>query len=222
MYKLVVFLCLLATALVHAQTGASKKLKVRFLAERAPAEIGQVMLVAKEVKSAAFDLPVSHLSAPQTPPERIFALWSVGKNVSLANISLPEEGSSFIVLLIPATEGGYKHVLMADQNPDFRPGDIYFYNHADKTVLGFVGSSKFTLGPAKGTIVRPTNPSGAGAYYDVGLGIREKEGDKPLSIARWPVQKGIRMYVFFFLNPRTQKLDFRAVDEFVEPDGAGD
>jgi hypothetical protein len=24
--------------------------------------------------------------------------------------------------------------------------------------------------------------------------------------------------VFFYLNPRTQKLDFRAVDEFVEPE----
>ena len=103
---------------------------------------------------------------------------------------------------------------------DFKPGDIYFYNHADKTVLGFVGSSKFILDPAKGKAVRPTKPSGDGAYYDVGLGIREKEGDKPLSIARWPVQNGIRMYVFFYLNPRTQKLDFRAVDEFVEPENA--
>lgn len=52
--------------------------------------------------------------------------------------------------------------------------------------------------------------------------MREKEGDKPLSIARWPVQKGSRMYVFFFLNPRSGKLDFRAVDEFVEPEVAAD
>jgi len=34
----------------------------------------------------------------------------------------------------------------------------------------------------EGTL-RPANPSGEGAYYDVGLGVREKEGDKPLSIA---------------------------------------
>lgn len=218
MTKLTVLFCLLATAVAHAQPSGTKKAKVRFLAERAPAEIGQVMLVAKEAKSAPFDLPISHLSAPQTPPERVFALWSAAKNVSLTNIALPEEGDSFIILLIPANEGGYKHVVMSDKNPDFKPGDIYFYNHADKTVLGFVGSAKFVLDPAKGKTLRPANPSGNGAYYDVGLGVREKEGDKPLSIARWPVQKGIRMFVFFFMNPRTGKLDFRAVDEFVEPE----
>jgi hypothetical protein len=222
MFKLATLFCLLATTLAQAQPGGSKKINVRFLAERAPAEIGQVMLVANEAKSPPFDLPVSHLSAPQNPPERVFGLWSVAKNVPLTNITLPEEGNSFIVLLIPSAEAGYKHVVMTDKNPNFRPGDIYFYNHADKTVLGFVGSSKFILEPAKGTTLRPSKPSGDGAYYDVGLGIREKEGDKPLSIARWPVQKGIRMYVFFFLNPRTQKLDFRAVDEFVEPENAED
>lgn len=222
MFKLAALFYLLAATLIHAQPVGGAKLKVRFLAERAPAEIGQVMLVAKEAKSALFELPVSYLSAPQTPPQRVFALWSTAKNVSLTNIALPETGNSFIVLLFPANEGGYKHVVISDNNPEFKPGDIYFYNQADKTVMGFVGSAKFTLEPAKGTTLRPTNPSGDGAYYDVGLGVREKEGDKPLSIARWPVQKGIRMYVFFYINPRSGKLDFRAVDEFVEPEVSPD
>jgi len=218
MIKLAAFFCLLATALTHAEPSGGKKAKIRFLAERVPAEIGQVMLVAKEAKSAPFDLPVSFLSAPQTPPERVFALWSAANNLPLATIALPDEGDSFIVLLFPSNEGGYKHVVISDKNPNFKPGDIYFYNHADKTVMGFVGSAKFILDSAKGLTLRPTNPSGNGVYYDVGLGVREKDGDKPLSIARWPVQKGIRMYVFFFINPRTGKLDFRGVDEFVEPE----
>jgi hypothetical protein len=222
MFKLTALLCLLAATLTHAEPAGGSKLKVRFLAERAPAEIGQVMLVAKDAKSAPFELPVSYLSPPQTPPQRVFALWSSAKNVSLTNIVLPETGNSFIVLLFPANEGGYKHVVISDNNPEFKPGDIYFYNQADKTVMGFVGSAKFTLDPAKGTTLRPANPSGDGAYYDVGLGVREKEGDKPLSIARWPVQKGIRMYVFFYINPRSGKLDFRAVDEFVEPEVSQD
>lgn len=222
MSKLAVLFCLLAATLAQAQPSGGKKLKVRFLAERAPADLGQVMLAAKEVKSTPFELPVSYLSAAQNPPERVFALWSATKNLALTNITLPEQGDSFIVLLFPANEGGYKHVVISDNNPDFKPGDVYFYNQADKTVMGFVGTSKFTLDPAKGTTLRPAGPSGDGAYYDVGLGVREKEGDKPLSIARWPVQKGIRMYVFFFLNPRSGKLDFRAVDEFVEPEVAAD
>lgn len=222
MSKLAAVICLLVVTLANAEASAGGKLKVRFIAERAPSDLGQVTLAAKELKSTPFELPVSFLSAAQNPPARVFALWSAAKNLSLSNVSLPEQGDSFIVLLLPAKEGGYNNVVISDNNPAFRPGDIYFYNQTDKTVMGFVGSAKFTLAPVNGTTLRPASPSGDGAYYDVGLGVREKEGDRPLSIARWPVQKGIRMYVFFFSNPRTGKVDFRAVDEFVEDQAATD
>jgi hypothetical protein len=219
MLKLIPLIVLAATGIAAAQASATKGgLKVRFLAERAPEAIGQVMLVAKEAKSAPFDLPTNHLSDPQTPPQRVFSVWSAAKNVSLATVTLPEQGDSFIALLIPAAEGGYKPVVISAKDDDFRPGDIYFYNHADKTVLGYVGTAKFTLAPALGKVLRPAGPSTEGPFYEIGLGVREQDGDRPLSTARWPVQKDIRMYVFFFINPRTQRLDFRAVDEFVEPE----
>lgn len=136
------------------------------------------------------------------------------ENLSLATVTLPESGDSFIVIVISAN------------NPDFKAGDIYsvdiyFHNHSDKPVLGYVGKSKFALNPAKGTTLRPEGPGGEGNYYDVGLGFRDTEGERTLSMARWPVQEGIRMYVFFFVNSRTQRIDFRAVDEFVEPVQAG-
>lgn len=222
MLKLLALFSLLAVPLVQGQTPGSKGgPKVRFLAERTPEVIGKVMLVAKEAKSAEFDLPTNHLSEPQTPPERIFSIWSAAKNVAVAAVTLPEQGNSFIVLLVPAADGGYKPIVIAAKDPNFKPGDIYFYNHADKTVLGYVGTSKFSLEPSKGTIVRPQGPSGDEKnYYEVGLGVRQKEGDRTLSTARWPVQKDLRMYVFFYLNPKSQRLDFRAVDEFVDPEEA--
>ena len=68
MYKLLSILCLLATVFVHAEPSGGKKVKVRFLAERVPPEIGQVVLAAKELKSSPFDLPVSFLSPAQNPP----------------------------------------------------------------------------------------------------------------------------------------------------------
>jgi hypothetical protein len=220
MLKFLALFSLLAATLVPAQTSGSKGgPKVRFLAERAPEAIGKVMLVAKEAKSAQFDLPTNHLSEPQTPPERIFSVWSAARNVSVATVTLPEQGDSFIVLLVPSADGGYKPIVISAKDANFKPGDIYFYNHADKTVLGYVGTSKFILEPAKGKTVRPQGPSGDEKnYYEVGLGIREKEGDRTLSTARWPVQKDMRMYVFFYLNPKSQRLDFRAVDEFVDPE----
>ena len=222
MSKLIALLSILAALAVQAQPSGQKGgLKVRFLAERAPVEIGQVMLVAKEAKSAAFDLPTNHLSEPQVPPQRVFNVWSSARNLSVATVTLPEKGNSFIVLLIPSAEGGYKPVVISANDAGFKPGDIYFYNHADKTVLGYVGTAKLILDPANGKTLRPEGPSCEEKnYFDVGLGVREKEGDRPLSTARWPIQKDLRMYVFFFINPQSQRLDFRAVDEFVESEVA--
>lgn len=218
MFRTIILLVPLLLAVAGQSARAESALKVRFLAERMPADIGQVALAAKEVKSTPFDLPVNHLSDPQTPPQRLFSVWSVGKNMSLATITLPEKGDNFVVLLIPAAEGGFKPVVIAAKDKEFAPGDIYFYNHADKTVLGYVGTAKFILKPASGKVLRPEGPDPEGPYYQIGLGVRDETGDRPLSTSRWPIQQNMRMYVFFFINPRTQRLDFRAVDEYVEPE----
>lgn len=214
MSRYLLILTLALAAPVFAESTSSGSLKIRFLAERSPGEIGEVLLAAEKSRGKPFELPVSHLSAPLVPPARIFSVRSVAKDVALANIALPETGKSFIILLIPATEGGYKSVVIPADDASFLPGDVYLYNHADKTVLGFVGTAKFVVDPAKGQILRP-----AGAkpekYYDVGIGVREKEGDRILSTTRWPEDKMMRYYVFFFVNPKTQRVDFRAVDEFI-------
>jgi hypothetical protein len=217
MIRIASLLLLFFSAVLHGQEPGRGEVKVRFLAERAPKDLGQVVLATAEVKSAAFDLPSNNLSDPIAPPARAFSIRPVAKDISIADVQLPEDGKSFIVLLVPAPKGGYKAVVISAADPAFKPGDVYFYNHADKTVLGYVGTATFTLAPGKGQTLRP-----AGAkpekYYDVGFGVREKEGDRALSTTRWPVDNKIRSYVFFFVNPGTKRLDFRAVDEFVEPE----
>jgi hypothetical protein len=209
---LALFLAL--ATLSPAQDGKKGDLKVRFLAERAPKELGQVVMATEKSKSAPFDLPVNSLSEPIVAPDRAFSLRAVNKDVAVASIALPEGGKSFIVLLVPASTGGYKPVVMAANDPAFKPGDTYFYNHADKTVLGYVGTAKFVLAPGKGQVLRPTGARPE-KFYDVGFGVREKSGDRPLSTTRWPVEERIRSYVFFFMNPTSKRVDFRAVDEFV-------
>jgi len=199
---------------VFAQERASEaRPHVRFLAERAPGDLGQVLLAAGEVRGEPFTLTLNNLTPFQSAPARAFSLLSVGKNVDLARIQLPERGTSFIILLIPA-EAGYKSVVLSASDPNFRPGDVYLYNHADKPVIGYVGTARFLITPQKGQILRPAGAK-QNAYYDVGFGVREEEGDRALSTTRWPVDDKVRSYVFFFVNPRTQRVDFRAVDEFV-------
>lgn len=205
----------------QAQSSGGGQPKVRFLAERFPGELGQVLLAAEEKRGKPFNLPVNQLSDPMTTPARLFSLRTVDKDLSLVDITLPETGKSFIVLLIPSAESGFKHVVITDGDPKFQPGDMYFYNHSNKTVMGFVGTAKFVIAPARGQILRPTGAKPE-RYYDVGLGVREAEGDRVLSTTRWPENKGMRYYVFFFVNPKTQRVDFRAVDEYVSKDRTED
>ena len=201
---------------VFAQKPKGEGASVRFLAERIPGNIDTVQMKAGELASEGFKLPHNHLSPAIKSPGRAFVIQAAGGEAPLAKVTQPEEGESFIILLIPGAEGGYNPVVISAGDPEFRPGDVYFYNHADKTVLGYVGKSKFTLNPGLGKSLRPTGARD-GLYFDVGFGVREKEGDRPLSTTRWPIEKNMRSYVFFFINPKTGRLDFRAVDEFVAP-----
>ena len=207
---------LLFCGLISARAEKKPELEVRFVAESAPADLGQVALAAGEIRSAPFDLPINNLSMPQTPPARAFQLWLLDKNRSISQITLPEEGTSFVVLLLISAKGGYTPVVMRSDNPEFKGGDIYFLNNSNKTVLGYVGTSKFTLAPSKGTIVRPQGAR-AEKFYDVGLGVREEEGDRVLTTTRWPEDNMSRYYVFFYVNPATKRVAYRAVDEFLPP-----
>jgi hypothetical protein len=205
---------LAASALAAAQQPGKGDLTVRFLAERAPGNVEQVLLAAGEVKGKPFTLPVNNLSEAQSAPARVFSIRPVGKDIPLATVTLPAEGKAFNVLLVPSAKGGYEPVVIPAGDPSFKPGDVYFYNHSDKTVLGFVGKATFTLAPSQGRILRPEGARDDG-HYDVGFGVREKEGDRTLSKSRWPVDTTSRSYAFFFMNPKTKRVDFRVVDEFV-------
>lgn len=214
MFRTVLLTFLAAVSTAFAQEAAKGGLSVRFLAERLPGAFGDVLMVAGEVKGKPFKLPVNNLSEPQIAPGRVFVIQPVEKAVTLATVTLPEEGKAFNVLLVPSAKGGYSPIVIPAADASFKPGDTYFYNHADKTVIGFVGTAKFLLAPAKGQTLRPAGAK-PDKYYDVGFGVREKEGDRTLSKSRWPVDDTIRSYVFFFVNPKTKRIDFRAVDEFV-------
>jgi hypothetical protein len=220
MFRIALLAFLAAASTVFSQEAAKGGLSVRFLAERLPGAFGEVLMVAGEIKSKSFKLPVNNLSEPQIAPARVFVIQPLEKEVTLATVTLPEEGKAFNVLLVPSAKGGYTPIVIPAADPSFKPGDTYFYNHADKMVLGYVGTAKFGLEPGKGQILKP-----AGArpdkHYDVGFGVREKEGDRTLSKARWPVEDTIRSYVFFFVNPKTKRIDFRAVDEFVPVEKPG-
>jgi hypothetical protein len=209
-------LSLLAAASVHAQE-AARDLKVRFLAESALPELSQLVIAAGDKPSPAFDLPLNNVSASQAAPDRTFKVQAAGRDQTLASVTLPENGKEFIVLLIPTPEAAYKPVVIPDKDPSFEPGSIYFYNNTEKPMICHIGSSKLVLEPGIG---RSLKPEGAeNGVYDTAFSIREGAEIRQISSARWPVEPKMRSYIFFFVNPQTKRIDFRAVDEFVESGG---
>jgi hypothetical protein len=232
-------LVVLMALLVHdVGFSAESEASVRFLAERTPVELGDVILAAGDREAPPFVLRADRLTAPIKAPGRTMALRLPGHVVTLATISLPQEGDFFVVLLIPNPKGGYLPVVMRADDPAFRAGDIYLFNNSGKPVLGYVGTSRFLLKPGEGKPLRPAGERDA-TFYDVGFAVREgngtpgKEGlataggtdsgvhaevgDRVLRTVRWPVVKRSRSYVFFYLNPVKNRIDYRAVDEFIAP-----
>ncbi|MCA9458574.1 MAG: hypothetical protein KC587_18040 [Nitrospira sp.] len=214
MQRLTLFFVLILSGFA---SGAEKKQpQIRFLAERVPKDLGEVCLVADDKQSESFTLPTNYLSERLKAPSRSFRVMTrSGGGVCLATIQLPENGADFIAILVPSTTG-YRAILMPSANPTFKGGDVYFYNHCPNTVVGYVGTAKFGIEPASGKVIQP-----AGArvekFYDVAFGVREDRENRVLSRTRWPVDDRSRSYVFFFVNPTTGRIDYRAVDEFTPP-----
>ncbi|MEO8615325.1 MAG: hypothetical protein ABI600_09305 [Luteolibacter sp.] len=212
------FLILLVISWLANATGfaAPDAVTMRFLAERAPGNLGEVLLAVGDKLSPPFALSSDHLSDPIPAPALKMAMRLQDKPTVLAEIILPENGTSFIVLLIPDPKGGFSPVVINASDINFRGGDVYFFNHAEKPVIGYVGTAKFILKPGEGRLLRPAGAKEE-TYYDVGFGVRETEGDRVMRTLRWPVLTRSRSYVFFYLNPTKNRIDFRAVDEFVAP-----
>lgn len=214
MLRLLQIVVLLFATIAHSQGVPKDEVEVRLLAERIPNNLGKVVLANAELRSDPFDLPMNNLSPPQKPPARVFSVWSVDKNVSIASVKLPEEGKSFLVILLPSDNGAYIPSVAPFDTPNFKAGDVYFFNNANKTVLGLLGKSKLALAPGKSSVVTPSGFGDENYYYAM-LGVREADGDKVIKSMKWPSSKSMRNYVFFYLDPRKKRITYRAVDEFV-------
>jgi hypothetical protein len=208
---------ILSLLLAAPSLALAKDPVIRLLADRPPEGTGEIVLVAGDKRSAALPLPVNAPSEPLPAPARAFEVKAVEGDASLAKVVLPEAGDSFLVLLLSA-EKGFQPVVLAADAKTFKAGDVYFHNSSAKTVIGKVGTTEFTLEPGKGSVVKPAGASPE-KLYAVSLKVRDEKKERVLSETTWPVDATLRTYVFFFNKPGTDRVDFRAVEEFVEPAG---
>ncbi len=211
----ILILVLLTSVTLTAQKKSD--IEIRLVAERLPKNLGKVVIVSGEDSSEPFALPMNNLSRPQKVPSRAFQLVSLERKLVLSNVRLPETGKSFVVILIPSAKKNYTSIVVPYNNPKFKAGDIFFYNNAKDTVVGRVGANKFSVTPGKSIYFRPEIQDDGKRYHDVGIGVKFETGSRVISTTRWPKSKNTRYYVFFYMNPKNDRITYRAVDEFLEP-----
>lgn len=205
--------CSLLAPLAAQEKKAKAGLQVKLLAELVPNDLGQVVLTKGDWKSEPVDLPTNELSEPVAVTERELILKTVGKSLSLAKITLPEQGKAFAVVLVSAKPAGYKPIVVRTDDPAFKAGDVFFINRSGKLILAKLGSTALALKPGETAKSRPSDPK-ENAYYDIAFATRDKTGDNLISTTRWPIDHLLRSYVFFFTDTRG-KVTYRAVDEYL-------
>lgn len=210
-----IVLQLLLVLTAFSQSDKKTDLQVQLLAEQFPEKLGQVYLLFGDKKSQPFDLPTNRLSDPVPAEGRTMILKLAEKDVPLCTLTLPDEGKSFAIVLVTAKPSGFKPIVVRTDDSSFRSGDVFFINRSEKTILGKLGTAPLVLKPGENTKSRP-NGAVDNTYYDVTFVTREGTTDKLISSTRWPVDNGLRSYLFFFTNAEG-RTTFRAVDEYLKP-----
>lgn len=212
--KLTLFLIL--SSLLISPATAGEQINLRFLAAILPDGLGEVTWLAGKTEGEAITLSTEHLSAPVTLPEREFILQTGAEKRPVGTITLPAKGKSFVVLLTGEPTGTLKPFVFPTADPAFGGGDVFLFNSSDGKIFGKLGSTDFELAPLEGKVVRPGGDLAAGSY-PVEFNAREETGDRVLRTLRWPVQTRSRSYCFFYKKPAKDRIEFRTVDEFIEP-----
>jgi hypothetical protein len=194
---------------------AANNIEVRFIVENVTRDLKQVRLAHEEWRSGVLGLTAHSLSLPQDVPARAFRVLASEQDVELATVNLPEEGTSFVVLLVMNSDQTYASVVIRSDDPRFTAGGFYLYNNSDKTVTGSVGVTEFTLRPRRETMLKPDGARN-NSYYDVKLVVREKGASRMIGASRWPKDEKVRSYVIFYLDPKAGRVAYRAVDEFMK------
>ncbi len=215
--RLLIIPLLLAGFLVSAHAQDSSAVTVRFAAQALPPEMPEVVMILGETVTAPFRISTQRLTEPLKAPGRVFALSAEGADKEFATVKLPEKGSGFVVLLVTGKDRKAEVIVIPDNRSKFKGGDVYAYNSTEASLLGLLGSARFTLTPGEAKFVRPTGLV-EDRYYEVRFAKREGDGTKMFSSTRWPAAPKERFYVFFYTVPeKPDRIDYRVIGEVLFP-----
>ncbi|MCP5536164.1 MAG: hypothetical protein H7A51_07995 [Akkermansiaceae bacterium] len=200
--------------------------KVRLLAF---ARIGEDLAVrildpeGEPVIEDSVPLPTQQLSAAAGLKSRSLVFVSPKNDETiLAKAKLPATGREFILVFLPsAKDGKYPYFVHALPMPkeSFGSGDYAFLNYSHSAIGCKINDAKLIIPKGKCSVYK----SGAKASDNKKRSIvcyeqqaNGKWATQPFFSSRLIIQSGVRNLILISHNPRTKRIDFRGIADFVE------
>lgn len=188
-----------------------KGIVLRLLACEVTKEVPKVFLETKDGRSDELDLPSSAFTAPMAVSRREVVLKAAGNDVPLSDITLPDQGRVFAVLLAPKEPEGFTPTVVRLDDNSFKPGDYHFINCSKESVVLKLGDTEVVVQSGESVKSRPSGPVGSG-FCKITMSTRGESGDKTFASTRWLMANPKRGYVIFTARSNG-KITYRAVDE---------
>ncbi|MFM2170660.1 MAG: hypothetical protein RI957_889 [Verrucomicrobiota bacterium] len=206
----------------HAEEKSSLRLRALLLVPGGT--VATLHLMAGETVGQAVLIGARGLSEPFRAPARLFSLAVPDKSQpigyrALGNVTLPEQGDDFILLLEPVKDTFRAHVILAKESR-FDADALLFFNASDVVIGASLGGSKVIIPPRKSVFGKPP-AQGEKPFYQVTFYYQEEGNVRPFYDTRWPHRKDSRCYIFFYRG-ESGRLTYQSVDERIMPDVKGD
>lgn len=213
--KFLLFFALLSSLAPALAQKNKDEITVRLTAQALPDFFQEARLVTANSEGEAFALPTRNFTPAIPVAERAFVIRSVSRPDAGIPVQLPPAGNHFVILLLKNEQGGLTPRIIDGSTPGFRPGDIYLQNLTKKELVGTIGSRQFSVPPGKAEVVRPAGARDG--ILDVAIGFLTTRGVRPVTTSRWPEDPAHRAYLLFTENAAGTRVQFRSIEEFVNP-----
>ena len=172
-----------------------------------------------ETVAPAVQIGARGLSESFRPPAREFSLAVSDTSQesgyrAVGNVSLPDHGKDFILLLEPVKKTFKAHVIHARESR-FSEGGLLFFNASDTVLGASLGATKVLI-QQRVAVFAKAPARGEKPYYQVTFYQPDDDKTRPFTNTRWPHRNSSRCYVFFYRS-ETGRLTYQAVDEYLAP-----
>lgn len=217
-------LLLLAAALPCLAQQKGARVTLQFVSFPRITNPETIELLLPEGKTLSISIPSNELSPPYKVPAS--AHWAVGNMEEgkdgkpkfkvygkIKALSAPKQ----LLLLVrkgPTNADGFNILAFDNRSNKFGGGTFLFLNASHFDIAGEVGGKKFTLKPGAHNIIAPKPDAGKQLCHTT-LYYRSGKETKPFFDSNWPLRKDARGLIFFYTDPKSQRLKFHTIRDFL-------